>query len=314
MNNQFYVYVYLNPLKQGKFTYMENGFGIDFDYEPFYIGKGKDYRLFSHLYESFDLKNFNYKVNTIRYIWKKEEEPIIYKIYDNLNEKNSHELEKVLIKIIGREDKNLGSLLNLTDGGDGTANPSNETRKKLGNSTRGKTYEEIHGIEKAKELKKERSFSSKGRIRSPETTFLQSQSMKGKSSNKKGKTFEELYGKEKANELKENQRNSVINTFRNKTENEKQETIEKIKETKKNRSLEKELEVHKNLSACRIGSKNPSAKKYIFINSVGEEFLICGEFKKFCNDNNINLRKIRKVIKGEIDNYKGWKCIKLREE
>ena len=41
----FYVYVYLDPRKSGKFSYKT----VSFLYEPIYIGKGKDRRYLIHL-------------------------------------------------------------------------------------------------------------------------------------------------------------------------------------------------------------------------------------------------------------------------
>lgn len=43
-----YVYIYLDPRKQGNYKY-ENYF---FDYEPFYVGKGCKNRLYAHLKEA----------------------------------------------------------------------------------------------------------------------------------------------------------------------------------------------------------------------------------------------------------------------
>ena len=48
----YYVYVYLNPLKKGNFSFLENCIGISFDYEPFYIGRGKNNRYLDHIKES----------------------------------------------------------------------------------------------------------------------------------------------------------------------------------------------------------------------------------------------------------------------
>jgi hypothetical protein len=45
MLNKYYVYLYLDPRKEGKFKYGD----YEFDYEPFYVGKGHGNRLFEHL-------------------------------------------------------------------------------------------------------------------------------------------------------------------------------------------------------------------------------------------------------------------------
>ena len=44
---QYYVYAYLNPLESGRFT-TDN---FSFLEKPFYIGKGKDGRMYDHLKE-----------------------------------------------------------------------------------------------------------------------------------------------------------------------------------------------------------------------------------------------------------------------
>ena len=55
---EFYVYIYLDPRKPGKYTYED----LCFLYEPFYIGKGKNNRIDGHLYES-----YNYNINSHKY-------------------------------------------------------------------------------------------------------------------------------------------------------------------------------------------------------------------------------------------------------
>ena len=53
------------------------------------------------------------------------------------SEKEAFDKEKELIKHYGRRDLSLGTLVNLTDGGEGMENPSEETRKKLSESRTG---------------------------------------------------------------------------------------------------------------------------------------------------------------------------------
>lgn len=42
-----YVYIYLDPRKPGKFNYI----GYNFEFEPFYVGKGTKSRIIRHLKE-----------------------------------------------------------------------------------------------------------------------------------------------------------------------------------------------------------------------------------------------------------------------
>lgn len=118
MNTNFYVYVYLDPRKPGKYTYNE----YTFDFEPFYIGKGKGNRFNNHLikYKLRTNKNKMF-VNKILKIQSSQMQPIIIKVQENLNEQTSFQLEKSLIISIGRKDKNLGTLTNMTDGGEGSS-------------------------------------------------------------------------------------------------------------------------------------------------------------------------------------------------
>jgi len=137
----FYVYIYLNPLKPGKFIYDS----YEFEYEPFYVGKGKDDRLYYHTYENEKNTINTLKYNVLQKIKKKELTPVILKIKDNLTSKKAFNLEKHLIKIIGRRDKNNGPLTNLTDGGRGRNNytVSEATREKMRLSHIGHSVSEI---------------------------------------------------------------------------------------------------------------------------------------------------------------------------
>ena len=123
----FYVYVYLDPRKTGKHQYGE----YIFDYEPFYVGKGKDKRYYDHI-----KRRKSYKTPAAKKVCSLIEsgikpEILVYK--DKLSCDAAFELEISMIKIIGRRDLGIGPLLNLTDGGDGVSNVSDQTREKLRN-------------------------------------------------------------------------------------------------------------------------------------------------------------------------------------
>ena len=167
LNNIFYTYVLLDPRKPGVYEYGE----YKFDYEPFYVGKGKECRIKIHLVES-QLKKNSYKNNKIKKILSENFELISIKYQENLLECQSFNLEINMIKTIGRVDLGTGPLTNCTDGGEGTSNPSEETRTKMINSKKDKfiSYEtkvKLHNINIGKKLsdetKKRLSRSHKGK-------------------------------------------------------------------------------------------------------------------------------------------------------
>jgi len=101
---KYYIYVFLDKSKPGiyKFDYFE------FDYEPFYVGKGTGNRIKSSLYD----KESPFKVNKINKIKNSGGEIISIKLYENLENNESLEIEKLLISKIGRRDLGLGTLVN----------------------------------------------------------------------------------------------------------------------------------------------------------------------------------------------------------
>jgi hypothetical protein len=93
----------------------------------FYIGIGTEYRAYSKHHRN------NW--------WKKVVNKTDYKVeilYNNLTKDLACELEIFLIEIYGRKDLNKGDLVNMTDGGEGTVNKSEEVRKKISENLKGK--------------------------------------------------------------------------------------------------------------------------------------------------------------------------------
>lgn len=120
MRCDFYVYVLLDPRKPGCFKYGS----LSFDYEPFYVGKGKGKRDRSH----FRMGNVRqdaarikspFKVNKILKILESGLEPIVVRIKKEATERVAFKLEVRAIELIGRKPS--GPLTNLTDGGDGVS-------------------------------------------------------------------------------------------------------------------------------------------------------------------------------------------------
>jgi len=172
--NDYYVYVYLDPRKSGFY----NSESFIFPNEPFYVGKGKNNRHFDHLKESeLNKENGNIiKQRKIKKILSLNKTPIIYKIFDNVNENFAYHVENLLILDIGRVNNKTGVLTNLNDGGYGNKNCaitnktkekiskslknyhinnpiSDETKQKIGDANRGRKYSKEY-IKHLKEIRK----------------------------------------------------------------------------------------------------------------------------------------------------------------
>lgn len=114
---KFYTYIYLDIRKPGKFNY--NGLPLSFLYEPFYVGEGKDNRLFQHLKESYEYRDTNkIKCRIIRKIKSQcKKDPIIFKIREFKTYQAAFTFEQYLIKKIGRRIDKSGPLSNIALGG-----------------------------------------------------------------------------------------------------------------------------------------------------------------------------------------------------
>jgi hypothetical protein len=132
---KYYVYIYLDPRKEGNYAYGEYAF----KYEPFYIGKGCRHRHSQHLSKS-NLKRYNKNPRTqkILKLLSLELKPIIIKVEQSLTNDEAYNLEEKLILLIGRKDLGTGCLLNCNKGGKQSEIDEKELRLKISNGQKKK--------------------------------------------------------------------------------------------------------------------------------------------------------------------------------
>jgi hypothetical protein len=165
---------------------------------PFYIGKGKGKRCYTHL-KSWHLKQDEntFKVHIIEKIRRNGQEPSVEILQENMTETDAFKLEAQQIQLHGRV-KNGGILVNMSDGGEGqTGHPcSEESKKKISAHMRGENnpfFGKKHTKESLKligdvnrgkilgeEWKRKLSEATKGRPKSEETKKRMSLSAIGK--------------------------------------------------------------------------------------------------------------------------------------
>jgi len=128
VDNNFYNYIYLDGNKKG--LYKINGTDINLDYEPFYVGKGKNKRFLPCTHKA--NKYLNNKIKKLK------DKLIICKIYKGLTEEEAIKNEIFLIKSIGKIIDKKGTLVNFSDGGNGISGykHTNESIIKISNASK----------------------------------------------------------------------------------------------------------------------------------------------------------------------------------
>jgi len=260
MNNKFYIYFHINPLKN----------------EVFYVGKGCGDR-------AYDTKRNKFWCNTVN----KYGEPKVVIVRDNISEKYAFLLEKAYIKIFGRRDLNEGTLVNLTDGGDGISGYKHTDKaiQKISESNIGNTYRT--GILNSEETRKKISKSLKGHKQSVET--------KNKISNtKKDNTYISKEHKKKISESLKGNKNCL-------GLNRSEETKEKISNTLKGNIISEEIKskISKGMLGKNLGKNlSEETKKKISKAKKGKKWIY-----------NIVLKQTKLIYLDEYGQYLelGWK-------
>jgi group I intron endonuclease len=137
----------LQPLNKVVYRHLRNDDG-----STFYIGMGNEKRPYTKDGRS---KFWNNIVNKYGYS--------VEVLAKNLSLEEAEDLEKLLIKEYGRKDLGLGNLTNLTDGGEGTINVSEEVKKKISERRKGVRNIPI-GHKRSAEFCKKVSDSKKGKV------------------------------------------------------------------------------------------------------------------------------------------------------
>jgi plasmid stability protein len=144
------------------------------DKTPYYIGKGKEDRIYSKQ------KNIKPPKDKSRIIFLKQ----------NLTEEEAFKHEKYMIAVFGRKDLGTGILHNRTDGGEGVSGGihSPETKEKMSAAQKGEKNHN-YGKTLSPETRAKISAATKGKTCSPETKEKMSAAQKGENHPFYGKTL-----------------------------------------------------------------------------------------------------------------------------
>ncbi len=135
----------------------------------FYIGIGK-------------IEKRAYSKNSRSKFWRRytaKTEYLVMITHKDICWEEACSIEKYLISFYGRRDLGLGTLVNVTDGGEGISNPSEDIRKRISQTSKGRNNRK--GKKHSEETKKRISEAHKDKKHSEETKKIISKIHKDKS-------------------------------------------------------------------------------------------------------------------------------------
>jgi hypothetical protein len=208
--------------------------------EIFYIGIGclSNYR---RAFSKYSRSKF-WKIITDKYGFSVE----ILK--DKLTSEDAKILEKELILKYGRRDLKTGILCNLTDGGDGVFNLTQDSRKRISEAGKKRTHTE--------EVKKKISDAGKGRVFKDETKLKIKLSKLGK---KRPEIGEKISNKLKGRTLSEETKKKMSESRRGRVFSEETKNKMRLSKIGNKYMLGKKLseEAKNKIRISKLGSKNP---------------------------------------------------------
>jgi hypothetical protein len=134
-----YCYALLDTRKPGSFQYVIDGIPVDFDFEPFYVGKGRGARDIKHFCPSNYARKTHPKNAKIAKIIASGLRPKAVRFFEDLSDVDALAREIKAIAAIGRKDTGIGPLTNLSDGGEGASGTrwSEEAKKRYSEKKKG---------------------------------------------------------------------------------------------------------------------------------------------------------------------------------
>ncbi|HUS49186.1 MAG TPA: hypothetical protein VMZ91_03425 [Candidatus Paceibacterota bacterium] len=284
---KYYVYIYFDTRKSGKFVYG----GYQFDYKPFYVGKGKEGRGEQYLSHLRKAKNFDltkkydnpHKINKIKKMLDERFEPVIIKFKENLLEQEAFDLEKDLIKVIGRE-KFGGPLTNILQGGEGYGDIN------LGKIpwNKGKTKENDPRVARIAEKLRGRTKENHPGV---------------------GRQAEKIKGRTKENDLSVARMAKKLRGRTKETHSGLARQAEKMKIIKIGKTKENDLGVARQAEKMKGNTNGAKTFKIIF---PDKKEIIVTNLDRFCRENGLDRICMYDVENNRRKSYKGFRVKKWR--